>query len=612
MNNWKKTVTVFVAIAVISISLATFGCGSNSDDASDSGERQIVAVTRDDLMTTISAIGNISMPEQAYLTFGSGGSANDLHTVQEVNVSFGDTVRKGDVLAKIDTASLERAVEQAEANLRTAQINLEQASSETNILKAKATIESAKASLASAENDLSDAQNPYSAVDLAKTQAAVDSARASLASAEDDLSATQGSAIMDAEAAVRDAQVALENTQRSLTIAQKNGAVSITDAQNSLTDAEEAYNDYVFTNIYRLTQLAIAAQKDRLWWDVLKAQENLDIANAQAENSIATAENNVTEAEEALQSAEENLARTEANPTIIQQKQSAVATAQAALDQALEDLAAMQPDSTEIQQKQSQVATARANLAQAEDDLSYIEAGYDIELLQIKVDNAQVALDDALEQVEAATIIAPFDGMVAAVNVSVGDEVTATKEIIHLVNTGVVEVDAAVDEYDVATVEVGQMAMITTDAVPDARLRGQVTAISPISTSQSGVVSYGLAIAVQGAGRAKVKEGMNVTITIISTQAENVLLVSSNAIQRTLEGNVVQVVIGEGQIEQKIVEVGISNGQQTEIISGLMEGEQVLVQQSGSSDLLDLIEQFRQRGGVPPGGGMRIQMGPPS
>jgi len=355
MKHWQRVITLLLVIAILGISLVISGCGKSSDESSKSEESQIIEVSRGTLLTTVSAIGSISMPNQANLTFGSSGA------VSEVRVVFGETVKEGQVLARLDTSSLERAVTQAEASLRTAQINLEKAKepySAADIAKAEAAVESAKATLASAEDALEEAKNPYSDLDIA-----------------------------NAEAAVRDARVALENAQRSLVVAQQNGEISITDAENSLSDAEETYNDFVRANIANLTVPNIAEQKDRLWGNVEKARKDLEIAETQAASSIKTAVNNVTKAEETLRNAEENLAEMKADPVL-------------------------------VQQKKSQVATARAALAKAEEDLAERKAGpdpHEVELKQIQVDNAQVALEDSLEWLEEATIVAPFDGVVANV-----------------------------------------------------------------------------------------------------------------------------------------------------------------------------------------------------
>ena len=117
------------------------------------------------------------------------------------------------------------------------------------------------------------------------------------------------------------------------------------------------------------------------------------------------------------------------------------------------------------------------------------------------------------------------------------------ESIIHLVNPNVVEVDASVDEIDVALVEPGLMAMITLDALPNAMLRGEVASVATLATSQSGVVTYGVVIKVLSPEGFGLKEGMSATIEIVQIQAEDVLLVPAQAISRSQMNQVVQVVV---------------------------------------------------------------------
>lgn len=491
MKHWKKVIIIFAVIAIAVASLAVSGCGDDSEDKSEPEEKQSVEVKRGTLSTLISAFGNVSMPHQANLTFGFSG------TVEELKVVFGDTVKEGDTLAKLETASLERAVAQAEADLRTAQLNLEQISSDISMLEAKAAVESAESSLASAEQALEQAQN----------------------------------------FSVSDAETDLENAQRSLAIAQKNAEINIKDAEEAVDDAYEAYFDFVLANMQDLTLHSVKAQKDELWWLYEKALENLEIAKDAAATSIATAEANVIAAETAL-----------ANAPIV------------------------------IQQHESEVATAQAALAEAKDNLAYVESGSAVELLQIKVDKAQIALDGAIEQLEQATIVAPFDGMVVEVSAIVGDQVMGNTVIVHLVDIRQAEIDASVDEIDIANVKVGQRAEISIDALPKLTLSGKVTAVSPIAQTQSGLVTYNLAVSIQSAGGVNLKEGMTASVDIDVVLAENVLLVPSAAIHKEAATGkqIVTVLTDSGQEEPRAVETGATLRRLTEITAGLEEGELIV------------------------------------
>ncbi|MDY6912372.1 MAG: efflux RND transporter periplasmic adaptor subunit [Chloroflexota bacterium] len=542
MTYWEKVVTIFVFVAIIGSSFTIYGCGNGSDESSEPKENVIVEVERGTLLTTVSAFGSISMPHQSTLTFGSGGA------VSEVGVEFGDSVKEGQILVKLDTLTLQRSVKQAESSLRTAQINLEK------------TLE------------------PSSAAEIAQAEATVESAEASLAVAEDALN----SEIENIDSTVRDARVAFENAQRSLDTAQKNSDISIKDAQDQVDAAYKSWYDFVWANSEHLAGLDsdalpenaqvfidAAEQESTLYWAYQKTLENLDIAVLQSESSIATAQNNVTKTKETLMSAEENLTNAQVNSVVIQQKESAVATAKAALAKAKENLAEMKAGADPL----------------------------DIELKQIQVDNAQRALDEALETLEESTIEAPFDGVVASIGVSVGDSVSANTVIVHLVDIGAVEIDATVDEIDVAMVEAGQMASITIDAIPDAMLLGKVMAVSPLAVVQSGIVTYEIDVEVRNPQNVAVRAGMTASIEIVILKEENVLLVPSQAIKRSGQNRVVEVVIGEGETEERIVETGSSDAMRTEILSGLEEGEKILVQASG--DFSELMQKFQ-------GGGMRM------
>ncbi|RLC72457.1 MAG: hypothetical protein DRI26_02925 [Chloroflexi bacterium] len=545
MKNWSKAL---LALLLIVLATGNLSCASKTEELTPTG--QVVEVKRGTLVKTVSATGNLTMPHQSTLIFGVAG------VVSEVLVDEGDLVTKGQALAKLETDDLERAVTRAKASLRTAQINLEKLKelyTSADKAQAEAAVKSAEASLAAAQDALEKAREPYSEADKAQAEAAVKSAEASLAVAqdalEDVLSPYSEDDLATAEAKVRDCQVALENAQRNLTVAQKSAELAVQKAQDELESAQKVYEDYVKAHIGNLTHPDIAEQKDKLWEAVLRAQENLEIAQLQKETSIATAENNVLQAEEALKKARQDL----------------------------EDMKSG-PDPVKVQQAQAQVASAQAALAKAKEQLEEINAGpdpLDLELKQIQVELAQLSLQEAQEKLEKATLLAPFDGVVAVVKVEAGDMVSAGTPAIQLVDTSQVEVEATVDEIDVAQLKPGQPAIITLDALPEARLRGRVTFVSPVATMQAGVVTYPVRLEIEGSVEG-LRQGMTAVADIVVERKENVLWVPSRAI-RTIRGQSVVQVLVDGKIEERTVQVGMSDEWRTEIVEGLREGEKVLV-----------------------------------
>jgi HlyD family secretion protein len=467
-------------------------CGNgDSESTSESEETQTVEVQRGNLTTTVSAFGNVSMPHRANLSFGVGG------TVEELNMDFGDVVKEGDVLAKLEAASLARAVARAQADLRTMEINLERASSDISLLQAEAVVENAQTTLASAEEALEHAQNFN----------------------------------------LSDAQTNLENAQRSLASAQKNAELSITAAEEQLEDARDVWEDFVQANIDTLTTIYNSIQEKDLRENVEDAEKHLEVVEETAVTSIATAETTLSAAGRAL-----------SNTPV------------------------------EVQQKEAAVASAKAVLAQAENDLAYVQAGMDIELIQINVDKALIAMEEAQDRLDDATIIAPFDGTIADVNVLVGDEVMANTIVMHLVDTSEVEIDADVDEIDVAKVEIGQEAEISIDAVPGVEFSGEVTAVTPVGRNQAGLITYDITIGIKDTQRANLKDGMTASSDVIALLAENVLLIPKAAIDKDRATGIqtVMVLTDSGQKEQREVKTGASSGKLTEIISGLEEGEHII------------------------------------
>jgi macrolide-specific efflux system membrane fusion protein len=122
-KKWIAIAAVAIILLAFSIPLIIRGC-NNSDNASGTGQSHAVAVVRADLRTTVSAFGRISMPHQARLTFDIGGGASN---VVQMNAEFGDAVKKGDVLAKLDTTPFDRAVDVADNDLHLAKLALDAA-----------------------------------------------------------------------------------------------------------------------------------------------------------------------------------------------------------------------------------------------------------------------------------------------------------------------------------------------------------------------------------------------------------------------------------------------------------------------------------------------------
>jgi HlyD family secretion protein len=519
-----KTLVILTPVAVLVILVLAallVGGGLWGYRLLSSGEQattysQKVAVERGTIVAAIAPTGEVYAPRQAELSF-------DVTKIPltELNVTPGQQVKAGEVLARIDATSLERAVTEAEAQLTIAQ------------------------------SDLDEAQKPYTELDLTQAQVAVSQAEVGLAEAQKTLHDLLNPDIATAEAAVRDATAELESAKNNLIVVQKSDVVSknVRDREFEHTWFENNYGN--FLKAYERGE----ETKDRLdleWNALMTAKENLDSARAAAAKALNDAENRVAQAEDALQEAQE-------------------------------DLAALQvgPDSLDLDKDKTQVAQADYTLQKAQADLAEIQAGpdpKDVEVAQAKVVAAQADLEEAQAALEAATMVAPFDGTVINVGAEVGDLISSSIVVVTLADLSNLEVKALVDETDISQVEIGQEAEITFDALPGKRFSGRVLSVPLQGTLSQNIVTYEVPVSLEGTEGVTLKPGMTANLKITVGKKENVLLVPAMAVQ--YEEGLATVLVQDSPAASPAatnVEVGLSDGTYTEIVRGLNEGDLVVI-----------------------------------
>lgn len=215
----------------------------------------------------------------------------------------------------------------------------------------------------------------------------------------------------------------------------------------------------------------------------------------------------------------------------------------------------------------------------------------------LSIKEKQNSLRDAQDKLEDYVVRAPFDGVIAKVDAKVGDSASLSTVIATLISKQKIA-EVSLNEVDVAQVKVGQKATLTFDAVSDLTISGEVAEIDLIGTVSQGVVTYNVKIAFDTQDD-RVKPNMSVSSTIITDTKTDVLLVPNSAIKGTNGTSYVEVYTGEtvaeaatstakgvmivGSPERKSVEIGLSNDDETEIISGLVEGEKIITRTIQSS-----------------------------
>ena len=249
---------------------------------------------------------------------------------------------------------------------------------------------------------------------------------------------------------------------------------------------------------------------------------------------------------------------------------------------------------------------AKINLANAEDALDDAsgtdetrQAKSTLYAAQIQVSNTQQQRKDLASQIKRATLVAPIDGIVTAVNALVGLPAPTGDAIV--VASAELQVTTDVVEGDLASMAVGQQATVTIDAV-DAEVTGTVTAISPVAAESTDVASYPVTVALVDAPAA-VRAGMTADVVITINSAIDVLTVPAEALSGTDGDRSVMTLDATGQPRATPVEVGLVTNTVAEIISGLAEGQTVVTGTSADQN------GTTTTGGAFPGGGVIVDGG---
>ena len=422
----------------------------------------------------------------------------------------------------------------------------------------------------------------------------------------------------------------------------------VSNAQESLASAEDRLADLVALadpldvasaeGDVVLARLALGVAEDDLG-SLSQDPDAIEVAALRAKLGLASAD---------LEEARFDLAALASGPNEVdvEERTNLVALAEARFESAEADLVDLMegPGELDIEYKRRKVALARADMATAESDLAEITLGVDpleldaaerradvaiallvsaeadladvlagtdildVSLREADVASATASLGVALQRLEDAVIVAPWDGLVSLLNVEEGDQVNGGTTILELVDPTVVEVDGIVDEIDVLFVQPGARASITMDAIPGEALSGQVSEVATESINEQGVVSYPLRIRVQTPQGVLLPEGLSAVAQVIIREERGVLLLPVQALRGSFEEPLV-LVSQDGRIEERTVVLGNSDGFWVVIESGLAEAEPVVMEtqeastQQGFAAIRGLIGGGFAGGSFPRGGG---------
>ena len=447
----KKRILIFLVVVVLvgaGIAFAT----TRSQASTSTTQTQLGEVTQATLSSVVESSGSVIPKSKITLAFGTSG------VVTKVNVQVGDQVKKGDVLAELDTTDLELAIAQAEQEYLNVQ-------------------------------------------------------------------ATYSMTVTPDPNSVAAAELAVSNAAASYKLAQQKYAVNKTDqvmiSCNNLDNAKQSYDDALTAyNIY-ITNWRVQVNGTA---DISPQKSQLDRAKAAYEQAVANC----------------NLTKSSINTSGIQ-------SAYASLVQAKANLEALQNPS----------------------ERTLINAAAD-------VNDAKLAYDQALQDLENAKIVAPFDGVVTTVGPVVGAQ-GGGNTTIKLADNAQYHVDVLVDEAEIAQVKTGQQVKVTFDALTDVSTTGAVTRISPAGTVSNGVVNYTVRVDLDPV-TATLRNDMTSSVSVIIGTHANVLAVPGGAIRSATEGGYyVNVVQTDGTAKQVPVKTGYTDGTLTEVAGEIQAGQQVYI-----------------------------------
>ena len=502
-------------------------------------------VRRTTVTNGVSATGALSAVTTENLGFPKGGK------LTSVDVRVGDHVSAGQVLATVDGYAYRQALKQQEANLAAQEAALARIEQNPSVSGAQDTVDQSKIIVSATKEQAAATQTAdNAAIHRARKQLAVDD---------------------DAKDQAADAVRALKKACKS--------ARAGSAAANA-----------------RVSALAQQALQQLMSGDVAGATKSLQqlsalLSSASSSSDAATACGQVPTAQAAETAAKQRVVSDRTALVAAEQKKDVdAATGRVAIANA----------------QQAQI-TAQNSLNSASSDRPF-----NIQQQQAVVAGARVMVQTARKDVEDTVMRAPGDGTVSAINGVVGEFLTpstgttalapgskaaipgtgsigtaagagpatvvrpAGSQFLVMTNVDRMKVVLPFEESDAAQIKAGQHATVTVDSVPNVTFNGTVQQIAPSATAISGVVAYFVTVNLD-TSNAHLKDGQTARGTVFTVERENVLSVANAAIRK--QGNVSTVIVVDSNGNQRTVtfQPGAVGTDRTEVLSGLVEGQHVLL-----------------------------------
>jgi HlyD family secretion protein len=521
---------VVIAPAALALALASCATGSGAPTA------RTDTVSRADITAGVSASGSLSAVGTQNLGFAASGK------LTSVRVHVGDHVKAGQVLATVDATAAKAALAQAKGNLHAQQAGLSRLTSATTVSGAQSTADQADTIVAATKGQVTaTADADSAAISRAKTQLNADQ------DAKDDAS----SALKKLEAACKAAQSSagasaalIQKAQQQLTAGDSAGAAATLAQLN----AGAGSGDTSACAGVAAAQSAVAAAKAKVVGDqtaLVAAQQKKKVDAAAGKLSVASA-------------------------------QQAAIAAQNGLDSTSAD----RPHSIDQQQALVDSAEAAVRSAQKVVDDTTLRAPSDGTIEVVNGAKGEYVAPSTGTTAQAPGSAAAIPGSTAATSATGASRPGGTQFMV-LSNVKKLQLVLPFEQSDAAQVLPNQKVSVLVDAVPDAVLDGHVVSIAPSSTANAGAISYYVTVAMDQTD-SKLRDGQTARGTVHTLEKDDVLSVPNAAVHRQGSTTTVVLLASDGSQQTAPFEAGVVGSDRTEVLSGLNEGQRVVLP-SGAS-----------------------------
>lgn len=484
-----------------------------------------VKVVKGDVSQTVSLTGTVEAQNRYQLQFPTAGR------VQQIFVKEGDFVKAGALLANLEGIDVALQLQSQKAGLRIAQANLAKAVAgprNEEIDLGQYRIDLAQQDYEAALNNQNNILS-LSEQNLFLAETALEQAQVKYNQAQETVNLLANNGLIDRN--ITSTPYATSMTSSGL-YASTNNLISQSGIQNSENPLNGLYQVYVDYQLSQQQQVTMAAEQNRL-------METKNLEDAQY--GLNQAELNIRQA---YQNYEKTL-----------------------LDygRASDDL------NTGVLKGQIGVQTAQKQLSLTKAPAREV----DVAPLKGQIDQAWEGVHLAEYRLGQTQLYAPQDGIITSVNYRPGENISLAQPSFVLDTTSFV-VKALVSEADIFKIKLGDMVTMTFDAFDSGKeLSGSISEISPAETVVQGVVYYETRIQFDPKNE-PVKSGMTANLTVKTDSKNGVLIVPIRAVQYEDNKPYVQVLDKDKKPEKRFVVLGLQSDLDTEIVSGLQEGEEVI------------------------------------